>query len=301
MALRSFKLCQATRLFLFIMLTHLFTAMSDTPIPPRQPLWPEAPGALATEPIADHQPAITIYSPPMPNDTAVVICPGGGYGHLALDYEGHQIAQWLNTMSITGVVLEYRMHRGGYTHPIPLLDAQRALRTIRFRAKELHLNPEHIGILGFSAGGHLASTAGTHFDAGKVESDDPIDRVSCRPDFMLLCYPVIAFGEKFTHQGSQNNLIGPDASNELIEFLSNEKQVTPQTPPTFLFHTDEDTAVPAENSVMFYLALRQAKVPAELHLYRKGRHGLGLAKDVVGTEDWSKACEQWLKNMDLIK
>jgi acetyl esterase/lipase len=266
--------------------------------PPRQPLWPDkVPESLALEPVGDHQPALTIYAPSSPNGTAVVICPGGGYGNLAMSHEGHDIGNWLSGLGITGIVLEYRMSRGGYHHPIPLMDAQRALRTVRYRAKELGLRPDRIGILGFSAGGHLASTAGTHFDAGRVDAQDPIDRVSCRPDFMILCYPVIAFGETYTHKGSQKNLLGSKLTDELVQLLSNEKQVTSQTPPTFLFHTDEDSAVPAENSVMFYLALRKAKIPAELHIYNKGHHGLGLAKGVAGTEDWSKACEQWLKAM----
>lgn len=269
----------------------------------RELLWPlGAPGAQGEDPDKD-KPTLTIYSPPEEtiNGTAVVICPGGGYDHLATEHEGHAIAKWLNSVGITGVILEYRMKRGGYYHPIPLQDAQRAIRTVRTRANELHVNPSRIGILGFSAGGHLASTAGTHFDKGNPEATDPIDRVSCRPDFMVLCYPVIAFGEPYTHMGSQRNLIGNDPSNELITSLSNEKQVTADTPPTFLFHTDEDKGVPAENSVVFYLALRKAKVPAELHIYRMGGHGLGLAENVPGTGDWPKACEKWLQGQVLLE
>lgn len=268
----------------------------------RELLWPEgAPGAKGDDPAKD-QPAITIYSPSKDamNGTTVIICPGGGYGGLAMGHEGYDIAQWLNTIGITGVVLEYRMSRGGYSHPIPLQDAQRALRTVRFRAKELTLDPTRIGILGFSAGGHLASTAGTHFDAGNPNAEDAIERVSCRPDFMILCYPVIAFGEPHTHKGSQRNLIGSTPPDELIYSLSNEKQVTKDTPPTFLFHTDEDPAVPPENSVAFYLALRKEKVPAELHIYRKGRHGLGLAQSITGTADWPNACNQWLQGQGLL-
>lgn len=269
---------------------------------PRELLWPQgAPGATGDDPSLD-QPAITIYSPSnnASSGAAVIICPGGGYGHLAMGHEGHEIAMWLKSLGITGVVLEYRMSKGGYSHPIPLNDAQRAIRTIRSRAKELNLDPSRIGILGFSAGGHLASTAGTHFDSGQPAALDPINQVGCRPDFMILCYPVIAFGEPFTHTGSQRNLIGKDPSAELIAHLSNEKQVSAETPPTFLFHTDEDTGVPSENSVAFYLALRKAKVPAELHIYRQGRHGVGLAQDVVGTDGWSKACEQWLRAQGLL-
>jgi acetyl esterase/lipase len=270
--------------------------------PPRELLWPNgAPGAGGSDP-ANDQPALTIYSPPegTGNGTAVVICPGGGYRNLAMGHEGHDIATWLNGMGITGVVLEYRMSRGGYQHPIPLMDAQRALRTIRFRAEELNLDPNRIGILGFSAGGHLASTAGTHFDTGNPNADDPVERVGCRPDFMILCYPVIALGETYTHKGSQRNLIGENPPQELINSLSNEKQVTAHTPPTFLFHTDEDTSVPPENSVVFYLALRKAGVPAELHIYQNGRHGRGLAQNIQGTSGWPEACKQWLLGQGMI-
>ncbi len=271
--------------------------------PPRELLWPlGAPGAKGDDPHRD-MPAITIYSPSgeTNNGTAVIICPGGGYGHLAMQHEGHDIAKWLNSLGVTGVVLEYRMGRGGYLHPIPLLDAQRAIRTVRSHANKLQVNPLRIGILGFSAGGHLASTAGTHFDPGDPDASDPIDQASCRPDFMILCYPVIAFGEDFSHKGSQRNLIGGNPPEELVASLSNEKQVTANTPPTFLFHTDEDPGVPSENSVAFYLALRRAKVPAELHIYRKGRHGLGLARTVPGTGEWSNACELWLRGQGLLE
>jgi len=179
-------------------------------------------------------------------------------------------------------------------------DAQRAIRTVRARAADWNVNPARLGIIGFSAGGHLASTAGTHFDKGDSQAADPIERESCRPDFMILCYPVIAFGELYTHQGSQNNLIGKDAPAELVKSLSNEKQVTPETPPTFLFHTDEDKTVPSENSIQFYLALHKAKVPAELHIYQKGGHGQGLAGKIPGTSNWPKACEEWLRKQKLL-
>ena len=263
--------------------------------PQRILLWPDgAPGAKGDKP--DDKPMLTIFLPDKSkaNGAAVVICPGGGYGHLAVDHEGKQIAEWLNSLGMAGFVLEYR-HRGhGYGHPAPLQDAQRAIRTVRARAAEWNVNPEKIGIMGFSAGGHLASTAGTHFDKGDPQAADTIDRASCRPDFMILCYPVIAFGEPYTHRGSQNNLIGADAPAEMVKSLSNEKQVTPDTPPTFLFHTDEDKTVSPENSIQFYLALRRAKVPAELHIYQKGGHGTGLARQVPGTCNWPKACEEWL-------
>lgn len=189
----------------------------------------------------------------------------------------------------------------GYKHPAPLQDAQRAIRTIRSRAKELGVDANQIGIIGFSAGGHLAATAGTHFDNGDPDSDDPIERMSSRPDFMVLCYPVIALGEPFTHQDSQWNLIGKEAPPEIVRSLSAEKQVTPETPPTFLFHTDEDRGVPAENSLEFYRALRLAKVPAELHIYQKGGHGVGLAKGVPGTSAWPEAVHNWLNAQGFLK
>lgn len=270
--------------------------------PQRELLWPDRAPSAKGDDSAKDKPAITIYSPSKDtiNGTAVIICPGGGYGNLAMDHERHDIAIWLNSLGVTGIVLEYRMSRGGYTHPIPLQDAQRAIRTVRSRAKELHLNPSRIGIMGFSAGGHLAATAGTHFDKGNQEATDPLDKVSCRPDFMILCYPVIAFGEPYAHKGSQRNLIGNNPPDELVSSLSNEKQVTKDTPPTFLFHTDEDRDVLPENSVTFYLALHKAGVPAELHIYRKGAHGLGLASDIQRTVDWSTACERWLRGQGLL-
>lgn len=269
--------------------------------PQRELLWSTvAPQAKGADPAKDI-PAITIYAPEEANGTSVIVCPGGGYGNLAMGHEGADIAEWFNAMGITAVVLEYRMARGEYRHPVPLMDAQRAIRSIRQHADELGVDPSRIGIMGFSAGGHLASTAGTHFDSGDPDADDPVDRVSSRPDFMILCYAVIAFGEPFTHGGSQRNLIGEYPPTELVRSLSNEKQVTKDTPPTFLFHTDEDTVVPAENSVVFYEALRQAGVPAELHIYRKGGHGLGLAQGTEGTSAWPEACKEWLKGLGLLE
>ncbi|HEY4761564.1 MAG TPA: alpha/beta hydrolase, partial [Thermoguttaceae bacterium] len=188
----------------------------------------------------------------------------------------------------------------GYMHPAPFEDAQRAIRTVRARVAEWNVKPNQIGIMGFSAGGHLASTAGTHFDNGNPGAADLIEKVSCHPDFMILCYPVIAFGEPYTEWGSQNNLIGSDAPVELVKSLSSEKQVTSETPPTFLFHTDEDGYVPAENSVEFYLALRRAKVSAEMHIYQKGGHGVGMAQNIPGTSTWTKDLENWLCVQNLL-
>ena len=266
--------------------------------PTTELLWPAgAPGAKGDK--AADKPTLTIClpDPQKANGAAVVVCPGGGYGGLATDHEGRQIAAWLNSMGVGGFILEYR-HRGrGYGHPAPLQDAQRAIRTVRARAKEFKIDPKRIGIMGFSAGGHLTSSAGTHFDAGDAKAADPIQRVSCRPDFMILCYPVIAFDEPYTHRGSQYNLLGKDADPALVKKMSSEKQVTKDTPPAFLFHTDEDKGVPAENSVQFYLALRRAGVPAELHIYRRGPHGIGLNRQPGATATWPKRAEQWMKEM----
>jgi acetyl esterase/lipase len=263
--------------------------------PKTELLWPDgAPGANGVE--AKDKPTLIIYLPEKPSGAGIVICPGGGYGGLAMDHEGHQIGRWLNDNGIAGFICDYR-HRGkGYGHPAPLQDAQRAIRTVRARAKEFGVDPAKVGILGFSAGGHLCSTAVTHFDAGDSQSADPILRISSRPDFGILCYPVIAFDQPFTHKGSQRNLLGENASPEQIASLSSERQVTDQTPPCFLWHTWEDKGVPPENSVVFYQALLAHKIPAELHIYEKGRHGLGLAKDTPGTSAWPAACIAWLKN-----
>ena len=265
-------------------------------------LWPDgAPGAKGDK--DGDKPSLTIYLPPKEkaNGSAVVICPGGGYGHLAMDHEGHQVAQWLNSLGVAGIILKYR-HRGvGYGHLAPLQDVQRAISKVRYQAKVLKIDPERIGVMGFSAGGHLASSAGTHFHKGKPDAKDPIDRVSCRPDFMILVYPVISFTESFTHVGSRRNLLGKDADVKLIEKFSNEKQVTPQTPPTFLVHTWEDKAVPVENSIYFYLALRKAKVSAEMHLYLKGRHGFGMNKAKGATAAWPARCGEWLKTMGYLE
>ncbi len=264
-------------------------------------LWPKGtPGAKGDQ--AADKPTLTVClpKPNLANGAAIVICPGGGYGGLAVDHEGRQVAAWLNSIGVAGFILEYRHHGRGYEHPAPLQDAQRAIRTVRARAEEFKVDPRRIGILGFSAGGHLASTAGTHFDRGDPSATDPIERASCRPDFMVLCYAVIAFGEPYTHRGSQTNLIGRNPPAELVRSLSNEKQVTKDTPPTFLFHTDQDTAVPAENSVQFYLALRKAHVPAELHIFRTGQHGLGLAPNTPGTSEWPKCCENWLRSQGFL-
>jgi len=262
--------------------------------PKAELLWPAgAPGALGTEP-AD-QPSLTPYVLPKGSGsgTAVVICPGGGYQNLSMDKEGYAVAKWLNGLGVSAFVLKYRLGPR-YRHPIELGDAQRAIRTVRARAAEYGLQADRIGIMGFSAGGHLASTAGTHFDAGNAGAADPLDRPGSRPDFMVLCYPVISFGP-FAHVGSRRNLLGDNPDPKLVENLSNELQVTKDTPPAFLFHTTTDATVPVENSVMFYSALRKAGVPAELHVYERGPHGVGLATTDPVLSTWPSRLADWLK------
>ena len=285
-------------LSLFSFLAHNATAAEPTV----QPLWPEGevPGAKGTE--AKDTPKLTVHLPEKRSakGTAVVICPGGGYRYVAIGHEGHEIARWLNTHGIAAFVLDYRHNGNGYQHPIPLQDAQRAIRTVRAGAEKWKLNPKHIGIVGFSAGGHLASSAAVHFDAGDADADDAVERVSSRPDFAVLGYPVIAFDKPYSHRGSQANLLGENPSAELIEKMSTERQVTKNTPPTFLWHTGEDAGVMPENSVQFYLALRRAGVPAELHVYQHGRHGLGLATQVEGTKAWPGQCIDWLRGQGML-
>ena len=218
----------------------------------------------------------------------MVVCPGGGYGHLAIDHEGEQIARWLNSFGVAGFVLKYRI-APRYHHPAPLQDAQRAIRMVRSRTSEFGVMPDRVGIWGFSAGGHLAATAATHFDA------------ATRPDFAILAYPVISFTTPYTHKGSLRNLLGDNPDPRLVESLSNELQVTSQTPPTFLFHTNADTGVPPENSVLFYLALRKAGVPAEMHIYQNGPHGVGLAPADLVLSSWSRRLADWMGERGLLR
>jgi len=282
-------------------ITALSLLLGAADAPQVELLWPKgAPGAVGTEE-AD-KPSLTVFQPAADkaNGTAVVICPGGGYGFLAKDHEGKQVAEWFNQRGVTAFMLLYRL-APRYRHPAPLQDAQRAIRTVRARAKDWNVDPKRIGIMGFSAGGHLASTAGTHFDDGKPDAEDPIDKVSCRADFLILCYPVITFDPPFAHMGSRNNLLGKEQDAKLVESLCNEKQVTEKTPPTFLFHTDADKGVVPENSVLFYMALKKAKVPAELHIYEKGNHGVGLAKGDPILSTWADRLNGWLETRGLLK
>jgi acetyl esterase/lipase len=239
---------------------------------------------------------LTVHRPAAPNGAAVVICPGGGYGGLVTEGEGHGIARWLNAHGITGLVLEYRLPAG--RPMVPLLDAQRALRTARANAKDWGIDPGQIGIIGFSAGGHLASTAATHFDDGQPAAEDPVERLGCRPDFAILVYPVITMGEQ-GHAGSRANLLGPSPSAELIERFSNERQVAPRTPPTYLAHAVDDRVVPAEHSRMFLAALRQHSVPAEYLELPSGDHGLNGYKGPMW-DAWQAGSLKWLAEQKCI-
>jgi acetyl esterase/lipase len=268
-------------------------------VPQEIPLWPGgAPGALGS---ADADtPTLTIYrASRRPSGTAIVVAPGGGYQNLAMDHEGRQIAAFFNSMGISTFVLKYRLGPK-YHHPIELGDAQRAIRIVRSRAQEFGVLPDRIGMMGFSAGGHLASTAATHFDSGKADAADAIDRVGSRPDFLILGYPVISTDPAIAHAGSVKNLLGDNPDPKLLEDLSNDLRVTPQTPPTFIFHTNADTAVPAENSVRFYLALRKAKVAAEMHIFENGPHGVGLSMDDPALSLWPTLLTNWLRGRGLL-
>lgn len=272
-------------------------AQMQTPIP----LWPNgAPGALGTS--SNDIPTVTPYLPDPTNATgaAMVICPGGAYQHLA-PHEGNDYALWLNQHGVTCFVLKYRLGTDGYRHPAMLNDAARAVRWVRAHAEEFAVDPHRVGIMGSSAGGHLASTLLTHFDAGKPDAPEVIDRQSSRPDLGVLCYAVITMGS-FTHQGSRNSLLGTNASPKLVRLLSNELQVTHDTPPCFLWTTFEDTTVPMENTMMFAEALRKKHVPFDLHIYEKGRHGMGL-KDkppFAHPHPWAADCLFWLKEQNFV-
>ena len=286
----------------FLIAAALASAVWSQPNAPKpEPLWPAgAPGAQGTG--DEDQPTLTPYlaAKPGATGTAVIVCPGGGYAHLATDKEGTDPARWFNSLGISAFVLKYRLGPK-YHHPNELLDAQRAIRIVRSRAPQYALQPDRIGIMGFSAGGHLAATAGTHFDDGDASAADPIDRAGSRPDFLILCYPVITFTEPYLHRGSMRMLLGDQPDPTLVTNLSNELQVTARTPPTFLFHTTADTTVPVENSVMFYMALRKAGVPAELHIYERGPHGVGLAPTDEALSSWPARLADWLRVRGLLK
>jgi len=288
-----------------VLFAMMFQPQAPAPLPIKDgqvlPLWSgAAPGALGTD--DSDIPTITVFLPRTLREgtPAVVVCPGGGYQNLASNHEGRQVANYLNSLGIAAFVLKYRLGPR-YHHPIELGDAQRAIRTLRSHAGDWRLDPSRIGVMGFSAGGHLAMTTSTWFDAGNAQAPDPIDRVSSRPDFAVLGYPVISMTAEWTHKGSARNLLGDNPDPDLARRLSGENAVTKDTPPTFIFQTNEDTTVPAENAVYYYLALRKAHVPAELHVFEKGQHGVGLANDIPSLAPWSTLLATWLRIHGVIK
>ncbi len=285
------------------LLLALLTLPSSAAEPQRFPLWPGgAPGAKGQA--ESDQPTLDLYKPDAvpANGCAVIVCPGGGYGGLAKDHEGVQPARFFNSFGVTAYVLHYRLGGNGYKHPIPLQDAQRALRLVRSRAAGDGVDPARLGIMGFSAGGHLAASAGTHSDAGNPGAADPFDKLSSRPDFLILCYGVLSFDPEITHQGSVGNLLG-DRKNDpgLIRFLSNELQVNATTPPAFLFHTTTDQAVPVANSLRYYEACQKNKVPAALHVFQEGKHGVGLAQNDPNLKIWPALLQGWIEQNGWLK
>ena len=280
------------------------TSAKSTDPQPALPLWPggAVPGALGT---ADKDvPTLTAFLPEPDKATgaAFVVCPGGGYAGLAADHEGVAYARWLNERGIAAFVLKYRLGPAGYRHPAMLQDVARALRLTRSKATEWKLDPHRIGVMGSSAGGHLAATILTHFDAGDAASPDPVERVSSRPDLGVLCYPVITMTAA-THGGSRQNLLGDNPSPDLVDELSAEKQVKPDTAPCFIFHTTEDTVVKVENALLFASALRARGVPFELHVYEKLNHGIGLGKGDApgGHHRWTADLQAWLGERGWLK
>jgi acetyl esterase/lipase len=283
-----------TLLCLLALTSMIMPSPAQNPAP--VPLWPDgAPGALGKE--EKDIPTLTPYlaDPAVATGAAIVILPGGGYGGLA-GHEGKGYADWLVTNGVSCFVVKYRLGSQGYRHPCMLQDAARAVRLVRARAAEYRIDPKRVGIMGSSAGGHLASTLLTHFDRGQPEATDAVDRQSSRPDLGILCYAVISMGP-ITHQGSKNNLLGNNPDPELVKLLSNELQVTKDTPPCFIWHTWEDTAVKVENSLEFAGAMQKAGVPFDLHIYQKGGHGMGLG----GGHPWARDCIYWLKAQKFAK
>lgn len=264
------------------------------------PLWPagQVPGARGSAP--RDNPFIQVFLPRNAGTTttAVLICPGGGYAGVSMEFEGSRVAAELNRVGVAAFVLRYRLPAEGYKHPVPLEDVQRAMRLVRARAAEWKVNPSRLGVMGFSAGGHLAGTLSTHYDAGKKDAADPIDRQGCRPDFSVLMYGVLSMDPAITHRGSHDNLIGQTPDKALEANLSNEKQVTADTPPAFLAHANDDRAVPVENTINYYLALHKAGVPAEMVIYETGGHGFGFGRPGMRAPaglTWMDRLEDWMR------
>jgi len=248
-------------------------------------------------------PSISIYLPAKPHATgqAVLICPGGGYGGLAFDWEGTDIAKWLNSKGIAGIVLKYRLPSSSWQQTprlAPLQDAKQAIRLTRKNASSWNIDPGKIGVMGFSAGGHLASTLGTHYDDTEADVDNEFASISARPDFMILVYPVISMADEVTHKGSRSNLLGQSVTEEMKNKYSNELQVNGATPPTFLVHSADDKSVPVDNSILFYQALQKYQVPSEMHLYPHGGHGYSLALDDGHLKNWPETLAQWLLSLE---
>ncbi len=268
-------------------------------------IWPEGVPNLRPDASAEkldgvyvsnvHRPTLTMYAAPADRatGTAVVICPGGAYMRLAMEHEGTQVAEWLNSLGVSAFILKYRMQE--YGHPAPLRDVLRAIRTVRSRAAEFGIRPDRIGVWGASAGGHLASSAATLYDDPDGRTGAALDSVSARPDFAILLYPVISMKDPLAHAGSRRALLGPNPTPELLEKMSTDSRVTSGTPPVFMVHAENDTAVPLENTLAFYQALRKAGVEAELHVYEKGGHGFGMRGGLGPTSEWPKRCEEWMR------
>ena len=291
-------------LFNLIVLFGCCVSVSSAADPIR--LWEgDAPGATGKEP--KDIPTLTPYLPAADttSGTAIVVCPGGGYGGLA-GHEGEGYAKWLADNGISAFVLKYRLGSAGYRHPVMLNDVSRAIRLVRSRAAEWKLDTKRVGVMGSSAGGHLASTAVTHFDAGKADSDDAVEKQSSRPDFGVLCYAVISMEDGVTHSGSKANLLGKDPDPKLVELLSNEKQVTKQTPPCFVWSTGDDKAVPVTNSLRFVTALQQNGIAYDFHVFQKGPHGIGLSEGRNGVpandvHPWGKDLLYWMRQNEWLK
>lgn len=300
----------------FIMISFLLNAKPVRAQEITLPLWPagQVPNYQKTEETEKRDttetihiklvqsPDITVYMPSKRNATgqAVIICPGGGYVTLSYSWEGTDVAKMLNAKGITAIVLKYRLPNSKSNiapYLSPLLDAKRAIRMVRYNAARWNINKNKVGIMGFSAGGHLAATLGTHFDDGNPSSKDSIDQLSSRPDFMVLCYPVISMSKNIMHSGSRNNLIGNTPTDGLAKLYSNELQVTKQTPPGFIVHATDDKTVPVENSLLFYQALKDNGVAAEMHIYPAGGHGFGLALGKGYLETWTDRLVDWLRGL----
>jgi len=306
---RSMK--QSTVLVLLVFITSFMGLAQDTIMP----LWPDKiPYRIETSEKEVHEftdilkiskvqkPTIEVYLPSKANATGhgVLIFPGGGYHILAYDWEGTDIAKMLNAKGITGIVVKYRLPTSKsmeQNHLVPLVDAQRALKLVKSKAKEFYLDPDKIGIMGFSAGGHLAASLSTHAKEKLIEAKDEIDNIQAKPDFTILMYPVIQFGETATHQGSQEALLGKNPKQEWLNYFSIEKQVTQNTSPTILFHSSDDTGVPIENSLSLYKTLHQKGVSASLHIFPTGGHGFGLAPETPMVKEWPKLLVDWIMNL----